>query len=82
MGSTTVRITDSSHSALRQLAEDEGESMQAILDKAIRTYQERKFWDETNTAFAALRKDPEAWRQELAEREAWDKTLADGLEGQ
>lgn len=29
--------------------------------------------------FAALRADPVAWAEELAEREAWDMTLSDGI---
>jgi len=29
--------------------------------------------------FAALRADPIAWAEELAEREAWDMTLSDGI---
>ena len=32
------------------------------------------------TDFAALRADPKAWAEELAEREAWDATNSDGLE--
>jgi hypothetical protein len=30
--------------------------------------------------FAALRRDPKAWAEELAEVEAWDATSSDGLE--
>jgi hypothetical protein len=30
--------------------------------------------------FAALRSDPKAWAEELAERQAWDATSSDGLE--
>ena len=35
---------------------------------------------ETHAGFAALRADPQAWAAELAEREIWEKTLADGLD--
>ncbi len=34
----------------------------------------------SNQAYAALRNNSEAWQAELEEREAWDITLADGLE--
>jgi hypothetical protein len=37
------------------------------------------FIDQANEAYARLRSDPEAWRQELAERAEWDGTLMDGL---
>jgi hypothetical protein len=33
-----------------------------------------------NAAYAALRADPVAWQQELAERAAWDVTLMDVFE--
>lgn len=35
---------------------------------------------ETNQAYAALRADPSAWDAELAERQVWEATIADGLE--
>lgn len=54
--------------------------MQAILDEAIEKYERDKLLDAMNVAFAALRNDPEAWKQEQAERKLWDRTLADGLE--
>ena len=57
-------------------------TVRTILDKAIRAYQEQKFWDETNAAFAALRQDPAAWREELEERGAWNGTLTDGPDDQ
>jgi AbrB family looped-hinge helix DNA binding protein len=36
--------------------------------------------EETNRAYAALRADPQAWEEELAERRRWETTLADGLD--
>ena len=41
-----------------------------------------KFLDDANAAFAALKNDAKAWRQEQAERALWDKTLDDGLESE
>ncbi|HET8579650.1 MAG TPA: hypothetical protein VFL31_01510 [Nitrospiraceae bacterium] len=35
---------------------------------------------ETNQAYAALRADSKAWKEEHQERTLWDGTLADGLE--
>ena len=54
--------------------------MQAILDEAIERYEREKFLDEANAAFARLKSDPKAWKEELAERAIWDQTLSDGLE--
>jgi hypothetical protein len=54
--------------------------MQIVLNKAIEDDQRNKFLDEVNTAYAALRTGPEVWKEELAERAAWDKTHMDGFE--
>ena len=80
MASTTVRISDQTHRILQELSASTGQSMQSILDTAIEAYRRELFLRDTNAAFAALRADPEAWREELAERAVWDATLGDGLE--
>jgi hypothetical protein len=54
--------------------------MHASPGKAVEAYRRQRFLEESNRAFAALRTDPETWKTEQAEREAWDMTLADGLE--
>jgi predicted DNA-binding protein len=74
-----IRITPRSKAVLRALAKQEGKPMQAVLDEAIEHYQRDKFLDEVNAAYATLRNDPKAWKEEQAERALWDKTLADGL---
>jgi predicted transcriptional regulator len=80
MSSLTVRISRSTHAALRALAEETNESMTEVLDKAIEFYRRERFLAALNAEFAALRQDRAAWPEELAEREAWDSTIADGLE--
>jgi AbrB family looped-hinge helix DNA binding protein len=40
----------------------------------------RQFLAELDREFAALREDPEAWEEELAERRLLDGTLLDGLD--
>jgi predicted DNA-binding protein len=74
-----IRITPRSKAVLRSLARQQGRPMQAVLDEAIEHYQRDKFLDDVNTAYAALRNDPKAWKAEQAERALWDKTMADGL---
>ena len=64
------------------MAAKSGESMAGVLDKAIEAYWRRQFLEEVNAAFAALRADPDAWREELAERAEWDATLMDGIEAE
>jgi predicted DNA-binding protein len=79
-GNPNIRITPQSKAVLRTLAEQEGKPMQAVLDEAIEHYQRDKFLDAANAAYATLRNDPKAWREEQAERALWNKTLSDGLE--
>jgi len=80
MNSLTVRISETSHQILQELAEHSGESMQTILARAIEEYRRKRFLEEANAAYAALRQNPKAWKQEQAERRAWEATLGDGLE--
>ena len=80
MASETVRIHPQTHAKLKQLADEVGESMPDVLERAVDAYARRRFLESLNEDFAALRRDPAAWREETAEREAWDVTLRDGLE--
>lgn len=79
MSSVSVRIAAQTHQVLRQLAEQGGRSLQETIEAAVEAYRRRQMLDETNAAYAALRADPEAWREEVEERVAWEQTLADGL---
>ena len=72
MSSTTIRISHNAWNSLRELAARAGESMQAILDKAIEEYRRKCFLEEVNRAFVTLKRDPEAWKVELEERAIWD----------
>lgn len=80
MSSATVRISLATREKLRTLADQSGESMNAILEQAIEAYRRQWFLEQANEAYAALRNDPEAWREEQQEREIWETTLEDGLE--
>jgi len=72
----TLRISHSSQEVLRRLAEESGESPQAILDEVIEMYRRQRFLEENNRAFEVLRANPRAWKAEQAERKAWDVTIA------
>jgi len=75
-----VRIQPDSYAKLRQLASSAGATMPEVLAEAIDELYRKRFLDECNRAYARLRADPKAWKQELDERRAWDVTLSDGLE--
>ena len=77
----TVRIRPETHSKLKALAEDAGKPLAEMLDEAVEVLRRQRILEASNLAYAALKQDPKAWQVELAEREAWDATLADGLEG-
>jgi predicted transcriptional regulator len=81
MESQTIRISKRAHQALRQLAEEAGTSMTAIIEEAIRKYQENRYWEQYEAGYAALKADPEKWAEYQNEIAAWDVTLGDGLEG-
>ena len=80
MSSTTVRVSADTHAVLSQLARERHETIQKILEQAVETYRRKMFWEKTSTAFAKLREDEAAWREEIEERKAWDATLADGID--
>jgi len=75
--SPNIRIAPASKATLRALAKEAGKPMQTILEEAIEQYRRSKFLDDVNAAYAALRKNPKAWKEEQAERAAWDGTLSD-----
>ena len=80
MSAKTVRIRKETQDILRELANNEGKPMQAILDLAIEGYRRQRFLQEANSAYASLRSNPKAWKAELDERREWDTTMADGQE--
>jgi hypothetical protein len=55
-------------------------AMQEIMEKAIEAYRRKRLLEAGNLAYAALKNDPKAWEQELAERKLWENTLPDGLD--
>jgi len=76
-----VRINVHTHQTLREIAQAEHRSMQAVLEKAVEEYRRRRLLEEANAAYAVLRNDPEAWREVQAEQAEWEG-LSDGLEGE
>ncbi|MFM6163644.1 MAG: hypothetical protein ACKPE1_20935 [Dolichospermum sp.] len=62
------------------LVDSSGETLQTVLDKAIENYRRYIFLVQANEAFATLRKNETLWQEEISERQAWEQTLADGVE--
>ena len=54
--------------------------MQTLVERAIENYRRERFLEVANRTYAALKADPEAWKEELVERAQWDNSLTDGDE--
>ncbi len=78
---TTVRVSRQTHRRLQELAREAGVTMPELVDRLVEADRRRQLFDRADEAYAALRADTGAWEEELAERRAWDATLADGLAG-
>ena len=77
---TTIRVSEKTRATLRVLAAARGESINEVAEKAVELFRRQQLLETTNAAYAALRREPEAWQALQAERAALDGTLADGLE--
>lgn len=79
MSAPTVRISASSRRILQDLSEQTGASMQSLLDQAVEDFRRKRFLEEVNAGYAALRADRAAWEEVQADRSELDSTLLDGL---
>ena len=82
MPGATVRISETSRDLLRELARHTDTTMQSVIERALMEYRKRLFWDRAAEDFKVMRENPEAWKEEIGERERWDAFLMDGLEAE
>ncbi len=80
LATTTIRVSERTHEALRALAVATGEPMARLVERAIERLRVEEFFAQLNSAYEALRADPASWAEVETERVAWEATLADGLE--
>src|SRR5262249_32631112 len=78
--SEALPISEATRRILQELAEQTGQSVQDILDRAGEDYRRKGFFQSLAADYAALRADPREWEEELAERKLWEGTLMDGLD--
>ena len=81
MARRTIRISDTTHAALRALARAEGRTMASIVEEAVEILRREHLLRDVNDAYSTLRSDEAAWAAVEVERAAWDATLLDGLSG-
>ena len=80
MTTSSVHVNDGTQRVLQALSEQTGKSIPEILDKAVEEYRRKIFFEGVDRDYAALKADPQAWSQEVQERELFDNTLMDGLD--
>jgi hypothetical protein len=78
--SSIVRINNKTKETLEELSKKSGEPMLYVIDRAIEEYRRRVFLEETNAAYAEMRKDEKASNEYDREIAVWDSTLMDGLD--
>ena len=79
MATTTIRVSERTHEALRALPASTGEPMARLVERAVEHLRAEEFFAELDHAYDLLRADASAWAEEAAERKEWEATLADGL---
>lgn len=80
MTTTTIRVSDKTRAMLHELADAAGVPMQQIVERALESYRREQILMATNAGYLALKTNEDAWGDLEKERDAWDATLADGLE--
>lgn len=74
----TIRIDDETHDAAKRLSEQLDVSIQSIMSRAFREFEENDFFRRCNAYYA--HRTPEERAEDEAEMALWDTTLLDGLE--
>lgn len=81
MASEMVRINPQTYDRLKELSVERGEPMTSTLNAAVDLLYRQRFLDDCDRAYAMLKADPKARKAAREELDAWEATLADGLQG-
>lgn len=77
---TTAKISQQSAHILDRLHRKYHKSKTALIDQALKKYEDQIILDEINEGYARLKADRKAWEEELKERKELEGSLGDGLE--
>jgi predicted transcriptional regulator len=77
-----LRIDRRTDSVLSKLAKETGRAKKDLIAHAVERMRRERLLDAMNAGFAALKRDPAAWAEELEERLGWESAVADGVEGE
>jgi hypothetical protein len=80
MPATMIRVRQSTHKALKEIAHSTGRTMQEVLAHAVEEERRRVYLEGLSADYAALNKNPKAAAAHREESALWDTTSADGLE--
>lgn len=69
METTTVRVDRETHSRLLEMSQDTGDSITETVRKAAEALRRLRFGLRVQEELAAMRRNPEAWADYLAESE-------------
>jgi hypothetical protein len=78
---TTIRVAVSDRDLAQELATRSGRSQMEIVHEALDLYRRHRLLADMNRGFAELRRDADAWSEEMMERDVWDVTLGDATGG-
>ena len=76
---STAKISEESNLILNRLHRRLHKSKTALINQALKRYEEQIFLDEINEGYARLKADKKAWEEELIERQELEGTIGDGL---
>lgn len=68
MGTTTIRVSESTRDRFARLAERTDRSMRELLDEAVDSLERKVFFAELASRYDELREDPVAWAEIQSER--------------
>ncbi len=80
MPTATVRVTAETRAILQEMARESKQPMQRLIARAVEQLRRQMVLEHANDRYAALRANPDAWREEQEERRVWEDTMADDLE--
>jgi len=66
----SIKVASSTYQVIKEAAEKENTTLQAIIEKMAREYKTKKFFDEVNSSYERMSR--EDWENELAERNEMD----------
>jgi len=80
MKTARIEIGEDAHAALLKIAEESGKPIAELVAESVELLSRERYVSRLNEDYAAILADPIA-RQELEqELEAWEGTVADGLD--